>query len=355
MTDSLRPEVLPPPRSYLARVIVLSLGCGAASLVSLLTWAGPRQMALAAAPEVTTASTHASVPIARPRARPASSELLFVFRAGGATYVRLADLAPDKLPKHGRMHLVDDDTGTSAIGTVRHADLPPAYRSYLRKQLRVDADCRAHVVGFAVVARLVGDSDHAGIEDAAWTATSVTRHGARVLAARIVGCANGTYARDASLPEIVRLEKRADEELASSARVALLASAPAAEAQREWKSAALDGSWSETVDLDASVLQHPATGVTWVTVHAIYPEIECGGPDINLWGLFRVNSDRTLEPVDVRKLDTLYSIDHVLDVEGDGDLELVGHPWLGLETVLVDANGEHEVDRLRLPFYGCPC
>jgi hypothetical protein len=184
---------------------------------------------------------------------------------------------------------------------------------------------------------------------------AVMQHGAVMLAARIDGCEKGTYARDAALPDVVRPTRIVDPNLAAVARSLVIASQPSKEAQREWKTAALDGNWYDRVDLAIFVMRHPVTDVTWVTVHGIYSEFGCGGPNVNVFGLFRAGPDRMLETVDIRTLERLNSIDYVIDLEGDGNLEIVGKPWLGLETVLVEAVGERELDRLPMPFYGCGC
>jgi hypothetical protein len=280
-------------------------------------------------------------------------ELLFVFRAGDATYVRLADLELG-LPKHGPAKLFEDAHGTAAVAGVQPADVPRPYRELRGTRMRVDAACTAKVVGFAVVARLAGDPAYAGIEDPAWTARSVMARGARVLAAQLDGC-TGSYARGVTQPNVVRPIRIADDELANAARSVVLASSVAADAQREWNRVGLPGDWFDHVDLVTTVIRHPTTEVTWVTVHGVYTEADCSGPDINVWGLLRVRRDRTLEVVDVRNLGILYTIEHVIDHDGDGDFELLGRTWIGVDTVLVDAAGEHELDRLASAFFGCAC
>jgi hypothetical protein len=308
MNDPLRREVLTPTTSGLARMIALSAGFGAASLVSVVVASGmrPEQNRTAATPRAPTAP---------------SSELLFVFRMGDATYVRLADLEPTEVPPHGRLRFVDDPNGTAAIGSVKDADAPHPYRGYIGKRLRVDGGCSATVVDLAVVSRA---------DD---TLT---------LAARIDGCEQGSYARDATLSEVVRPTKIIDQNLTDVARSLVLASKPAADTQREWRAAALDGNWYDQGELS-------------ISVHGTSSDVDCGGPNVNIWGLFRVGPDRMLETVDIRRLETLHSIEHVIDIEGDGELELVGKSWPGLETVLVKAEGEQEIDRLTVPFFGCGC
>jgi hypothetical protein len=152
MTDPLRPEVLAPKSSDRARAIALCASCGASLVVALIASATLRPAARTLDP------------------KPVSSELLFVFRAGGATFVRLADLEAAQVPDHGNLRFANDHDGAVAIGAVKVADVPPRYRAYRNKRLRVDGDCTARVVGLSVVARLAGDTDHAALEQETWTA-----------------------------------------------------------------------------------------------------------------------------------------------------------------------------------------
>ena len=50
----------------------------------------------------------------------------------------------------------------------------------------------------------------------------------------------------------------------------------------------------------------------------------------------------------------LTSIDQLIDIDGDGTFEVLGRPWPGGATYLVDASGE-AIAQLDLPFYGCSC
>jgi hypothetical protein len=362
MTELLRPEILAPPHSLLARMIAVGIGCGVAGAIVAIAATAPISQTI---PPVVAMETEASVRmpifVATPAPEPSrASEFLFVFRVGGATYVKLTGIEADQdgtkaLPAHGTLQLVQDEDGTAVVGSVKDADVPGPYRAYRGRQLRVDRGCSANVVGFAVVSRLEGDPDYAGVDAPSWTADSAMRSGDTVLAARITGCTTGVYARDAALPAIVTLQTIDDDNLADAARSALLASEPAVETQREWQELGQEGKWYDHSELTTNVMRHPTTGVTWVTVHGNYAEGGCGGPDANVWGLFKVGRDGALETVDVRKLEAIHSIEKIIDVEGDGELELVGRPWIGLDIVLVRANGEAEVATLKRPFYGCPC
>jgi hypothetical protein len=357
MTGTLRPALVTPTHHYLTRMLAVGFGCGLlGAVVTLAAHPTPAVVALAPpAPQI--ASTEpVRVPITpvepAPLASP-SAQLLFVFRAGNATYVKLADLEADALPKHGKLKLSDGES-TSAVATVHDSEVPAAYQGWTGKQVIVDGRCTASVTGYAVVGRLTGDPGYAGVAGEHWTASTVMAQGAIVLAARIDRCSKGVYARDAALAPIIVPDPVKDEALAEAAKSALLASDVAKQAAAEWSSTEQEGTWQDHAEFDTRVVRHPVTGVTWVAVHGNLPEMGCGGPDINVWGLFRVDPDGTLVPVELRKLDELYAIDSLLDVDGDGQLEVLGRPWLGLDVVLAHASGE-PIDRLRLPFFGCPC
>jgi hypothetical protein len=360
MTDSLHSEVLVPTHSHLKRTLLAALGCGAlgAAMSVVMVPAPPSVRVLTLQPE----AENAAVPVTLPAAveivsEPVrSSALALVFSAGGATYMQLAALDGEDaaLPAHGKVRLVNDDYLYAAIASVKPGDMPEAYRAWAGKRVTVDNTCETTVTGFAIVSRLTGDTGYAGVDADTWTASNVLDEGSRVLAAKLGGC-TGTYARDAALPAVIVPDQVQNAELAAAARAALIASRPARDAQLEWLEVEQTGEWHEheLAKLDTRVVRHPTTGVTWVSVHGSM-EHGCGDPEINVWGLFRVQQDGTLAAVQLRKLGDLWSIDHLIDIDNDGELELVGKPWLGLDTVVVRGSGE-ELERLSLAFFGCPC
>jgi hypothetical protein len=121
----------------------------------------------------------------------------------------------------------------------------------------------------------------------------------------------------------------------------------------EMRDAGYQGNWWEQAELKAKVLRHPRTGVTFVAVHA-HVDFICGGPDANLWGLYRVGAGGALEPVQERRLGAMHSVDRILDIEGDGELELIGHSWLR-DSILLGTVGGTVIDRLDAQWYGSPC
>ena len=362
MTESIRRQLVVPPH---VSAIHMALGfCMLAAGIALVA-ASPAGPTVATAPEIELAVPPPApapprVVEAASETQPVADEIQLLFRAGGATYMRLADLERDtdgerSLPPHAAPRLLNEDGVHVALAAVRDADVPAFHRAWAGKQVVVDGTCRAAVTGFAIASRLVGSPAYAGLEKEEWDVASVMHAGTAVLAARLDGC-RGTYARDAALPPVVVPEPIRDERLGSVARSALIASAAGAETARRWKEAAgqtPEGTWWEHAAWKTQVVRHPGTGATFVAVHGSM-EHACGGPDVNVWGLYRAAADGTLSPVRELRLESLDSIEQLVDVEGDGELELIGRPWLGLDVVLADAGGE-VIDQLGMQFYGCPC
>jgi hypothetical protein len=317
-------------------------------------------------------------PIAEPEAAAEPAEhgqLMFVFHAGGATYMRLSDLIdrdehdePIAMPHHGKPKLSTDKTDytVAAVAAVADLDVPEELRSWRGRKVEVDATCQATVVGFAVVSRLVGDPGYDG--QTRWTASRVMRSGHAVLAARLDRCI-GSFARDASLPGIAVPAVRHDEALEAAARHALLDSAASQATQETWEEQvrgsfaaapapaaapkAAIGHWYDKAELTSEVLQHPRTGETFVSVHGRLDH-DCGGPEANVWGLFRVKADGTLAEVQVRPLGEVETIDALVDLDGDGRLYVLGRPWLGFDRMLTRPDGE-VLQQLPVPLFGCPC
>jgi hypothetical protein len=348
-------------------MIAVGVGCGLlGAMLTLVAKPEPGPVALAPPSTmvpgeefvgvVTDNTATSEVQPAQP-SRPGSDQFLFVFRAAGNTYLKLAELddEPDQipvLPKHDKLKVFDKED-TVAIGVVREADLPDAYGAWIGKQVIVDGSCKANVTGFAVVARLAGDPGYAGIENEKWTANSVMKSGSVVLAGRLDGCAKGTFARDAALAPIIIPTPVENAGLVAEARSAILASSAANDAAVEWAAHKQTGEWYESTNFVTLVVRHPKTGVTWIAIQGRPDSDGCGGPDINVFGLYRVDAQGALIPVEERKSD-LYTVQQLLDVDGDGNLEIIGRPWLGMDTYLVHPDGS-EIESIKVPFFGCPC
>ncbi len=283
---------------------------------------------------------------------PRAHEIALVFTVNKVTYVKLANLGEsgELMPKHGKPKLVNRDGGASVVETVREADMPPALRAWQGRHVVVDGTCEATVTGFAVVAQLSGDAGYASRDT--WDADSVLESGTPVLAARLDKC-TGTYARDAALSPIIVPVAVEDDELVQAARTQLIASAAAQAVQAKWLEQGRAGHWYDDADLKTQVVRHPKTGVTFVSIHGNISE-GCGGPEGNVWGLFRASSDRTLVPIELRDAGELQTIDKLVDIAGDGELEIIGHPFFGSDTQIARHDGTL-IEHFEVPFFGCPC
>ncbi len=281
---------------------------------------------------------------------PHTTQLLFVFTAGGDSYVRLDDAVATMRYRHA--HVVNEDGATAAIAAIDGRDLTSEQRAWLGRSVIVDGTCRAKVTGFAAVARLTGDPAYAGDNSGHWTAASLFEHGDVMVAAKLDRC-TGTFARDAALAPIIVPRPVADVGLASKARARLLASDLAVHVTQVWRESGQAGDWVAAAELDTRIVRHPVTGVTWISVHASNG-FTCGGTDINIWGLYRVAPNGDLVTVQQRDLPELGIIESLVDVEGDGDLEVIGQPFVEGDQVLITADGE-ELARMPLQFFGCPC
>jgi hypothetical protein len=206
----------------------------------------------------------------------------------------------------------------------------------------VDNDCVATITGFETVRRVAGDIETIG-KDA----------GTDVLTAVLDRC-DGTYARSAELPMVVVPERRPDDAALIKKAKSMLVRSPAAdETQRSWREDYdSNDDWKEHALYDIRTLYHPITKQTWISIHA-YNETGCGEAPINIWGLFRVDPG-ALQMIELRDLGQMTKIEQIIDIEGDGTLELIGRPWLGLD-VMVTRTGGDVLDLLPLPYEGCPC
>jgi hypothetical protein len=356
MTDALRSEILVPAHPSMRGMLLVaatSTAICAAAAFTATTRTTATQVTFVPAPVIVEADTSAAVAVTEPEQPASNDELQLVFAANGAMYMKLADVDRDAMPQHGKPKLHSKDYVEHAIATVAREDMPIELRRWEGRKVRVDNTCETSVTGFAIVSRLTGDTGYAGI-DGKWTARNVLESGSAVLAAKLAGC-TGTFARDALLPPVIIPTELDNNELAARARAAVLASTPAREAQLEYAAYDTKKKWweSETAEISTKIVRHPTTGVTWVSVHVMINE-GCGGPQGNVWGLFRVEGVGTLVPAQLRTLDDLWAIDRLIDIDNDGELELIGKPWLGLDTVVTSGSGA-ELDRLSLQFFGCPC
>lgn len=283
-------------------------------------------------------------------------EVRLVFRERGALYLKLRDADP--MPAHGTpvLHEAGEASAWRTTSIAEIADIP----GWRGKRVEIDGTCTATVTGFAVVARLTGSPDYTEGNAPSWTAENVLDAGAPVVAAKLAGCESRA---DVAIATTAKpLYEIRDEPLVERARATLLGSSLAAAQQRVWAGEKRKGTWyaphaERSYATDGAAIEtlvaEDAHGTRYVSVVARIDE-GCGGPEIAIWGLYRV-SDGALVVVAERALGDVRAIQRLVDVDGDGELEVLGTSWLGNETILWRFARDEEITRVTVPFYGCPC
>lgn len=358
MTSALRPELLTPTPPYVWRLLLGSVIGSIGAVVMAVGYQSrseqpPLQIALR---EPTAVALPEAESVTREIAPPSEvGQLAMVFEVGGATYMKLADV--EHVPGDARL-VVSDSWVTSAIAPVPADELALTHRAWKGKAVLVDGTCHATVQGFAVISRLVGTPDYAGQDGDAWTAEGVMKSGDRVLAARLDGCRNGVYARDAALSPVVVPEVISDDPLANAAKQAMLASSETRAAQREWNANRPDGDavdWTKAAgtSITTRVMRHPTTGTTWVSVQGRH-DGGCGLPELNVWKLYRADADGKLTAVPTALDEQSTAIEQLIDIDGDGELEVITSVWGGFGRNVSRTSGE-SLARDHWQFFGCAC
>lgn len=394
----LKREVARPPahdRVFVQLLILSTLPmlAGMASLwIGVFLGAGPGQPGSTGAPSPALPSEAAQRAVA-PTSTALEPGFAFVFELASTPYLHLQDmdavvldegtgdgaLADDlgdedaeildqvrppraPLPAHAQPALVRmDGMPVAAVAAVRARDLPASLAAWQDRDVLVDGACRARVTGFALVARvfaeeLAFEEQEQKLPEAAVARAIFDDLGHLVLAARLDGC-EGSYAQPASQPGdrpvAIRATLLDGHPAVAEAVRALRRSEPGRAAQRTWRENDYEGAWWRDAQVTTQVLQHPRTGETFVSVHAL-ADAECGGLEINLWGMYRVRGETTLEPIAQRALDNVYALQRFVDIDGDGRFEMLASSLWGMDTFLLGADGSR-MAMLHLPFFGCQC
>lgn len=374
MSELLTPSMIAPTASYAARATLAALGIGLVGAGLLIT-AAPDPAAVPAivvplAVEPPRVTLNGSVP---DELAPSAVPTHMVFRAGGVTYVALAalrDAAPDAeapdpvglpVPRHGAPVLVTNADGyaEAAIAPVRDAAIA-SFTGWRAKRVQLvgpGTACEATVTHFAVVSRLVGDPTYAGEDASEWTAATMFDVGHRVLAAAVTGCTDPTsiVARDLALPAMIPVTATPlgpIDPIALAATGALVHSAAGAATAAMWAEQAGSGTWQADAGTHFRVWRMAHAGEIFVVIHAS-SDFACGLPTVNALGVYRHGAGG-LVPVAETTVEQLSGITGFADVDRDGVPEVLGTGDLGLDTVVLRANGEI-LEKLSQPFFGCPC
>jgi hypothetical protein len=336
-----------------AVAIALTVG-GSTSATMTRASLAPRAAGAASIQLAATAVTPRMLP-APLEAQPGKTEAYFVFNIDGTPYLRIADLEDATVARHTNapLRLVQKDGAVFSFAPLEAREVPAPYRSWAGQKIVAGESCHATITGLAVVSQLVGDAAYADLEGD-WTAENAFEQGHPMIAARLDGCAEHTLARLESARPFVIPTIVEDARLAATARRTVLASATASAAQNRWVEGGGEGRWQDHAAFDVRMMKHPGTGTTWVVVFVKNEVDDCGIPEVNLLSTFQVGSNGKLRPISSGLVAELHALEWVLDLDGDGELELVGEPWLGLDRLITDGKGEVQ-DRLEVPFFGCPC
>jgi hypothetical protein len=262
------------------------------------------------------------------------------------------------LPRHAPPAVVRvDGLPVAAVAAVEASDLPADISAWQGREVLVDSTCRAHVTGFALVARVYAEDLAYQEAEQKMSAAELARTifddmGHLVLAARLDGC-KGSYAQPAEAPVAIRA-RVLDAHPARAAAVARLRQSKVARAaQKTWRENDYEGAWWSEAEVRTQIVQHPRTGEVFVSVHAM-ADVECGGLEINVWGLYREGADGKLVPLVERTLDNISALETFVDIDGDGRFEILAPSLWGSDTFLLDAGGNRRA-MLHVPFYGCEC
>ena len=238
--------------------------------------------------------------------------------------------------------------------------MPAELRAWAGRTVLVDGVCRARVVGFAEVSRISGEPSNPYHEDAeegdddepaAWTIESVTDSGV-MLAAQLDGC-TGSWARSTDYSPAAVAAKIEAPELEEAAREELLARNDVDPTQESWAEQGGEGDWRDAAEVVTQVYQHPLTDERWVFVQARHPG-GCGEPGFDLMAAYRANADGTLRRV--ADLSFGYeSIAEVVDVDGDGQPELMLGDGTSSAELVDLADQRHESISVEHRYYGCGC
>ncbi len=391
MSELLTPSILAPTSSYALRAILAALGIGLVGAGMVVagspgaTDGVPLPLVidlLAAEPSLGTEPAAITMP---DDPTPTAAPVHLVFTAGGATYMALTDLRSRStgdegltLPTHGVPALVTTTDGDpeAAVARVRDTAVTEAMRGWRGRTVQVigadgGAGCLATVGDYAIVSRLIGDPSYVGEDSSEWTAALMFDTGHRVLAVRLdlpqaagleptatcVSGVRGIVARDAVLPAMQPLAATALESttdpLVGLARAALIASPAGSATAAAWAEQEGTGAWSTDEGTHFRVWVVPHRNQEFVVVHA-RSNFACGWPSVNALGIYRHVDGHRLVPVTETLLEELSEIDGFADLDRDGKPELLGRGDLGLDAVVAGANGEI-LQKLPLPFFGCPC
>ncbi|HEY0255135.1 MAG TPA: hypothetical protein VGC41_26590 [Kofleriaceae bacterium] len=296
----------------------------------------------------------------RAEAAPApSNEVAFVIQAEDTNYMILP-IDAATLP-HVKSRMVNEEYASTTIAPLHAKDLTREVRAWQGVDVLVDNTCRATLHDFAVIHTLTGDPAYAADEtanDAKWTRASIEKNGAAFVVAKLETC-SGTYARAASAPAAVKFENLGTDQQSAEELAAiqdLESSSVAAEARTGFAEQVTEGNMGGSTNFDevthftAQTARDNRTDTSWIVVRGA-ADFMCGGPDVNIWGLYRIDHGKPTRIVAAKS--KLAGIDSLVDLDGDGLPEILGSELLST-TSFYDRD-QNDLVSYQIPFFGCPC
>jgi hypothetical protein len=357
-----------PLRRYLG-LSLLGLGCGFVGAMSGARIASDLNSVEISIPEISVAPTIEPIEVATTMRKhteaspPVSDKPGFVIEVNGASWFVL-DVDPSTLDAQTKSHLEDDEYPTRTLAPLRDHDLNHELRAWRGQSVVVDSKCLDVVHDFALVHVLSGDPVYAAednVASAKWTRRMIDEHGTAYVVAKLEHC-TGTYARAELAPPIVAYEEITADPTKVDLDVAhatddLMKSDIGDQVKQEFIGQMADehdtsSAFDKVTEITTKVALDPRTHTKWIAVHA-HADFMCGGPQINFWGLYRVEGDHVIA-VKQAKLESLAQITSLIDVDGDGIPEILGGGWISPTNAIYDLE-ENPIVSYDVPFFGCPC
>jgi hypothetical protein len=357
-----------PLRRYLG-LSLLGLGCGFVGAISGARIASDLNRVELSIPEISVAPTLEPIEVAttlskHTEASPAvSNKPGFVIEINGSSWFVL-DIDPSTLDSQAKSQVEDDEYPTRTLAPLRNRDLTHELRAWRGQSVVVDSSCIDVLHDFALVHVLSGDPVYAAEDDIAtakWTRRMIDEHGTAYVVAKLEHC-TGTYARAELAPPIIAYEELTADPAKLDLDVAhatadLMKSDIGDQVKQEFISQMADqhdtsSAFDKVTEITTKVALDPRTHTKWIAVHA-HADFMCGGPQINFWGLYRVDGDHVIA-VKQAKLESLAQITSLIDVDGDGIPEILGSGWISPTNAIYDLE-ENTVVLYDVPFFGCPC
>jgi hypothetical protein len=289
------------------------------------------------------------------------------------------------LPLKRGLYVVLDSTSAEGSGPIRLEEVPdqdaqvwttsralsgkeltPALRALRGQRLRLDSGCSGELGEPVILARVDPHfSDEQAwnntFEDQPQGALSLQQQaeaafalGGHLIAAPLTGCAEGSYAQRESTAAPSAGEKLEDEALARRARAAFAKLPEVLEHQAGYTSGVerAQGSWWAS-SLAVEIYRHPRSGQILVSAHAAAWGDECADFSAQEWAFFELRG-KALVPL--RTIPLTANLESVLDINGDGRLELVvGASGFGTERELVSPDKDGPGATLGFLYQDCPC